>query len=68
MQVLAFPAIRTAAAGEEEAAVFDTGGVGPGEACVLFDAAARLGLGFAEGKGNVSYVCVLLWCSEAYFE
>ena len=49
MEVFAFPAVRTAAAGEEETAVFYTGGVGAGETCVAFDVATGLGFSFAEG-------------------
>jgi hypothetical protein len=47
MQVLAFPAIRTAPAREKKTCVFDASGIRPSETCVLFDVAARLRFRFA---------------------
>ena len=47
MKVLAFPAVRAAPSSEEEAAIFDAGCVGAGEALVPFDVAAGLGFCFA---------------------
>lgn len=55
MQVFAFPAVGAATPREEETAVFDPCGVGPGEPLVLFEVAAGLGFGFA-GGGLLSYV------------
>lgn len=50
VSVFAFPAVRTAPPGEEEADVFVAGGVGAGEACVAFDVASRLGFRFTVGE------------------
>jgi hypothetical protein len=57
VEVLALPAVGTAAAGEEETAVFDAGDVGTGQAGVAFDVAAGLGFEFAGVEG-------LRWLTE----
>ena len=47
VEVVAFPAIRAAAAGEEKATVLDPGGAGTSETLVFLHIAACLGLDFA---------------------
>ena len=50
MEVFAFPTVRTATSRKKETGVFDSSSVGASEACIAFDVATRLGLGFTAGS------------------